>query len=168
MLELNLRRASVEDAQPLQAIRSMEGVRENVLGLVTDRIVDCESYLRGLGSNSHLLVAEYNTILVGAASLYVQQHPLRLHCANLSMMVHQKFQGMGIGTKLLQSLLVLADEQLGIFRIDLEVFFDNRRAIKLYESFGFSYESTLKYAIIRHGRYADLARMVRFKDRIDD
>lgn len=80
------------------------------------------------------------------------------------MMVHKAYQGTGIGKKLMSEILDLADNWLMVVRIELGVFTDNEKAIKLYEKFGFKIEGTKKYAAIKNGRYADEYIMARYKN----
>ena len=78
------------------------------------------------------------------------------------MMVRTEYQGQGIGRRLMENLLELADNWLMLVRIELEVTTDNERAITLYQSFGFEVEGKKKYAIIKDGKYADLLLMGRY------
>ena len=53
------------------------------------------------------------------------------------MAVREDWQGKGVGTKLLEVALDLADNWLGLTRLDLRIFTDNGAAIALYRRFGF-------------------------------
>ena len=79
------------------------------------------------------------------------------------MMVHDQFQGRGIGRKLLAALLDVADNYLGLVRVELEVFPDNARAIRLYEGMGFEPEGRKRKAIFRHGEHQDGLLMARVR-----
>ena len=48
-----------------------------------------------------------------------------------------------------------------LLRLELTVFSDNHRAIRLYESLGFVHEGTHRAYAMRHGRYADANVMAR-------
>jgi putative acetyltransferase len=45
----------------------------------------------------------------------------------------------------------------------LSVFFDNEKAIKLYEKFGFEKEGIIRKGAIRNGEYVDEIMMSRIK-----
>ena len=57
----------------------------------------------------------------------------------------------------------VADNYLMLVRVELEVFTDNQRAIRLYERFGFETEGVRRMAAVRQGRYADLQVMARLR-----
>ena len=56
-------------------------------------------------------------------------------------------------------LLELADHWLSARRVELEVFTDNERAIRLYERAGFEREGVLRAYAFRDGAYADVLLM---------
>ncbi len=56
------------------------------------------------------------------------------------MSVHDDFQNRGVGSALMAAMIELADNWLGLRRIELEVYADNAAAIHLYEKFGFVIE----------------------------
>jgi putative acetyltransferase len=79
------------------------------------------------------------------------------------MAVRDDRQGKGVGTKLLEAALDLADNWLGLTRLDLRVFADNSPAIALYRKFGFEVGGTHKRFALRGGEYADADVMARLK-----
>lgn len=78
------------------------------------------------------------------AGLHVRKLPRQRHSAVLGIMVHSDFHGKGVGNRLMETLVDLADNWLLLKRIDLTVFPDNHGAIKRYEKFGFVVEGTMK------------------------
>jgi RimJ/RimL family protein N-acetyltransferase len=62
----------------------------------------------------------------------------------------------GYGTEAVQLLLQHGFETLNLHRIFLRVFSTNPRARRSYEKAGFILEGTLREAVYRHGRYADV------------
>ena len=61
------------------------------------------------------------------------------------MGVHPDFRRRGIGARLLRAALTHA-HQIGLERVELEVFASNRVARQLYERQGFTVEGTLRRA----------------------
>ncbi|MBY6801678.1 GNAT family N-acetyltransferase [Clostridium botulinum] len=163
-----IRAVSPEDYKEINEIRCMIGVRENILGRISERLEQSKEFIQSLGSNNHLLVAEIKEEdekkVVGVIGLNINSNPRTKHTASLGMMVHKAYQGNGIGKKLMSEILDLADTWLMLARIELGVFTDNEKAIKLYEKFGFKIEGTKKYAAIKNGRYADEYIMARYKN----
>ncbi len=62
----------------------------------------------------------------------------------------------GYGTEVMQLLLRHGFETLNLHRIYLRVFSTNLRARRSYEKAGFVMEGTMREAVYRHGRYADI------------
>jgi ribosomal protein S18 acetylase RimI-like enzyme len=67
----------------------------------------------------------------------------RWHVGELSMGIHREHRGQGLGQKLVMSALSEC-RHLDYHKIELTVFADNARAIRLYESTGFEPEGRLK------------------------
>lgn len=167
-MNLNIRAIRIEDAKFINEMRRMEGVRENILGLTSERIGRSESFINGLSEYEHLLVAEVEEDgvkkVVGNIGLHINRNPRTRHSASIGIMVHKDYQGKGIGRRLFEEILDLADNWLMLVRLELGVFVDNQRAINLYKSMGFKIEGTRKYAAIRNGKYEDEYMMARYNN----
>ncbi len=83
-------------------------------------------------SFSKILVAEVDGKLAGFAVLWIL--PPEAYLANIA--VDPEFQGLGIGTRLLEAVEEMAKDS-GANYIILEVRVSNKAAIRLYEKFGF-------------------------------
>ncbi|WP_027309341.1 GNAT family N-acetyltransferase [Caloramator sp. ALD01] len=161
-----IRPIRLEDAEAINEMRRMDGVRETILGIKSERINKTEDFIKGLGANDHILVAEVNKVekkVFGVVGLHINASLRARHSASVWIMVHKDYQGMGIGKALLKEVLDLADNWLKLVRVELSVFVDNERAINLYKSLGFQIEGTKKYAAIKNGEYADEFIMARYK-----
>lgn len=166
MLNFLIRSVRIEDATDINEMRRMDGVRENTLGLFSERVLQSEGRINGLSEHDHLLVSEVEENgmkkVIGVAGLHVNRNPRLRHSASIGIMVHADYQGKGIGTALLKKIIDLADNWLMLVRIELTVFIENDGAVKLYKSLGFEIEGTKKYAGIRNGKYADEYVMARY------
>ena len=69
-----------------------------------------------------------------------------------------------IGTALLKELVDLAENWVGVTRIELTVYTDNAAAIALYEKLGFVIEGTSRNYALRNGEYVDVYQMARLKE----
>lgn len=105
--------------------------------------------------NAHHLVAEIDGRVVGSLGLHTQTPPRRRHVGEIGMTVHDGFQGQGVGTALMVAMIDLADNWLGLQRIELHVYTDNDPAVHLYEKFGFVIEGTARRFALRGGAYVD-------------
>ncbi len=105
--------------------------------------------------------------IVGNLGLHTfPNRPRRRHVGTLGMAVRDDWQGRGVGTALVRAALELADNWLGLTRLELEVFTDNEPALKLYRKFGFETEGTLRAFAFRAGVYVDAYVMARLSPRI--
>lgn len=165
-----IRPVKLEDAVSVNEMRRMDGVRENTLGIFSERVTRAEDFIKGLTEYEHLLVAEVDENgakkAVGLVGLHVSRNPRLRHSASIGIMVHVDYQGKGIGTALLKKVIDLADNWLMLMRLELTAFVENERAVKLYQSFGFQIEGTKKYAAIRNGKYADEYLMARYNIKV--
>jgi putative acetyltransferase len=100
---------------------------------------------------------------VGSAAIFRPQNPRRQHLAGLGMMVHRDYWGLGIGSRLMEAILDLADNWLCLHRVYLEVNTDNPRAVALYEKFGFVIEGRHRLHAFGDGRMADSFFMGRIR-----
>ena len=77
--------------------------------------------------------------------------------AELGIMIGEKsIWNQGYGTETMQLLLQHGFETLNLNRIYLRVYSTNPRAIRAYEKAGFVMEGTLRQAVYKHGKYADV------------
>jgi putative acetyltransferase len=102
--------------------------------------------------------------VIGELSLHsFPNAPRRRHVGQIGMAVHDDWQGKGAGTALMQATVDLADKWLNLTRLELEVYTDNERAIKLYQKFDFVTEGTLRRFAFRDGQYVDAYLMARVR-----
>ena len=138
----SIRPVRPQDAPGINAIRSMRGTMEDVLGMPSNRDEQAERFLTSLGSDDHYFVAaavleDGTEQVIGSVNLHVESGRMR-HCGGIGLMVHPDFQGRGIGRALLDAALDIADNWLMLKRVELTVFTDNARAVALYQSLGFT------------------------------
>jgi len=107
------------------------------------------------------LVAELDGRVVGSAGLHPAPQLRRRHVAMLGISVDPTTQSKGVGTALMRALCEYADGWAQILRIELTVFTDNARAIRLYERFGFRLEGTHRAYALCEGVFADVHAMAR-------
>jgi putative acetyltransferase len=161
---VTLRRATMADAEALAALLADEAVYAGVLQMPYPTAEMWRKRLEPeVTDNGSLhLVAVAEGAVIGRAGIGVQgTSPRRRHAGWLGMTVGADWQGKGVGTLLLNSLLDWADNWAGLMRIELTVYTDNTRAIALYERSGFVHEGTHRAYALRAGRYVDAHAMAR-------
>ena len=83
------------------------------------------------------------------------------HSGRLGMGVLRDYRRKGYGTRLMEATLSAAKE-IGLERIELEVYASNDPAIKLYEKRGFMHEGAKRKARKLDGEYDDIILMALF------
>jgi len=97
--------------------------------------IDINKYARKIIKYSVTFEAWNKSELVGLAAVYFNNENTRIgFCTNLSVL--KEFQGMGIGTDLMNRVLNYG-KGIGFIRLDLETKFVNKKAISFYKNFGF-------------------------------
>jgi putative acetyltransferase len=114
------------------------------------------------GSPDLLLLAERDGKVLGSAGLHpVGTQLRRRHAMMLGISVSAAAQGQGVGNALMTALLDYADNWAQVLRVELTVFHDNERAVRLYERHGFVHEGRMKAYAMRNGEYVDVLAMAR-------
>lgn len=108
-------------------------------------------------------IADVDDKVAGHLTILLNSRPRRKHAASFGIAVHPEFQGKGVGKALMTDLLDIADNRLGLVRVELVVFADNARAIALYEQFGFAHEGRQRKDVLRGGELCDGLRMARIR-----
>lgn len=159
-----IRRVDVGDAPALQALFSCPSVIRNSLQMPYPSLSHWQKRLAEMQDNTHALVAcdEANRA-IGYGALIQPSQRRRAHTASVALVVHEDWQGKGVGRQLLGALLDYADNWLGVTRLELHVYADNERAIALYRQLGFEQEGRLQADSFRDGEYVDGLLMARLR-----
>ncbi len=161
---LILRPTTMEDAEQLHHLQTLPGTTWGTNQTTSQTLEQVRDRLEGVVTdpNSHSLIAELQGRIVGTASLHVGNRKRRF-TGGLGITVHDDFVNRGIGRALLEALLDLADNTLGLKRVELDVIVDNAAAIHLYETLGFEREGTRRAALFRGDAFVDLLLMGRLR-----
>lgn len=169
-MEINIRAINIGDAKDVNVIRTMDGVRETILGVTSERITSAEDFINNLGPNDHHYVAEIEENgkkkVIGTCGLSIYASSRLRHSAKIGIMIHKDYQGLGVGRKLIETILELADNWLMLVRVELTVFEDNLKAQSLYKSVGFEIEGTMRNSAIRNGKYENEYLMSRINKKL--
>lgn len=144
-----IRAAEPCDAEGLARLANLPGYRHHTLRLPFESVETTRHRLferRGPGLT--LLVACLDDEIVGSGSVN-RLSGRRSHVGQIGMGVHDDHRRRGIGRGLLDALIDLSDNWLGLVRLELDVMVDNAGAIALYEAAGFEVEGRLRAAALR-------------------
>lgn len=126
---------------------------------------DEEKWVENKQPGSHRFVAELDGKVVGSASISQNLRARMTHSGGFGLLVHADYWGQGVGSALTAAALDLADNWLGLMRVELEVFAENSAAIHIYEKFGFEIEGTRRMAMFGgDGRFHDEHVMARLRN----
>ena len=109
------------------------------------------------------LIACLDERIIGNIGMNPALGPRRRHVADVGMGVHDDFAGRGIGQQLMEAAIDLADNWYNYSRLELTVYTDNDRAIRLYKRCGFEEEGILRRYAFRDGEFVDALTMARLK-----
>ena len=162
MSEVTIRATEPFDAEAIHAILTCPGVVANTLGLPWRPVQDTRERAE-LRPGWHSFVALVDCQVVGNLGLHISQNPRRRDVADIGMAVHDDFQNRGVGSAMMSAMVDLADNWLGLRRIELQVWTDNAPAVHLYEKFGFVIEGTGRQYARRAGELVDAYFMARLR-----
>jgi putative acetyltransferase len=158
-----LRPAHPNDAPDFARFMSEESVYSNLLQLPFPGIEMWRKKLESLPEGAIHLVAERDGHVIASSGLFPSNpgNLRRRHAMSFGISVAREAQGQGVGTALMTALLDWVDNWAQVLRVELSVFADNERAIRLYERFGFEREGLCRAYAMRNGRLADTVTMAR-------
>jgi len=139
-------------------------VRENLLVFVPLSTAAEERWVEGLldRPDDHVFgveaLIEGHWRHVGNIGLHgIERHHRR---AEIGIVIGEKGAwGQGYGTEAMALMMRFAFHELGMHRIELEVFETNLRAIKTYRALGFVEEGVRRESIFQGGRFIDAIHM---------
>lgn len=160
---LTLRALRPADAEQFHALLQLPAVADGNPHSPFKTLAQTRESMTKFDSTMRVLVAMLDDTLVGAAQLAPLQGR-RAHAGVISVSVHDAWHGRGIGSRLVSEVLDLADNWLGLRRVELNLFADNRAALALYRKFGFEIEARQRGAVLRRGVLIDCYLMARLRD----
>ncbi|MBX5476438.1 MAG: GNAT family N-acetyltransferase [Clostridia bacterium] len=161
-MDVIIRPVRVEDAEAIHEMRTRPRCMWGTLQIPSLTVEQVRKQIAEMPDTMHSFVAEVDGRVVGQISLHLRRGR-SAHCAEIGMMVHDDYQGRGIGTRLMEAIVDLADRWLGLQRIELEVYPDNEPAVRLYRRFGFVEEGRRRAAAWRDGAFTDTLIMGRLR-----
>jgi putative acetyltransferase len=163
--EITVRAAEPSDVEAIHAILRCPRVVAGTLQLPWRPLDYTRRIFGQTPSDTYALVAVVNPNqrVVGQIDLEVQHGARRRDVGKFGMAVHDDYQNQGVGSALMVAMIELADGWLGLRRLELEVWADNRAAIHLYEKFGFVIEGTGREYGRRAGQLVDAHFMARVR-----
>lgn len=114
-------------------------------------------------ANSIMLLAESDDQVVGMATVAAVDNDRQGHVAEIGVSIIQEYWGYGIGSILTEEMIEFANHT-DLKVLTLEVVTENKRAINLYQKFGFNIVGTLSKRLKNDYHYYDTYIMERLKN----
>ncbi len=164
LLSVTIRAFQMDDWRDVSELWQEPEVIWGTLQMPYQSLDDIRRRLENPPERIHRLVAVTDDDrVIGMLGLEVG-HGRWAHLGRIGMMVHPDYHNQGVGSRLMQAAVNLAERWLNLSRIELTVYTDNSAAIHLYEKFGFQIEGTLRRYAYRDGEYVDAYMMARVKE----
>jgi len=160
---LHIRKAIVADRDAIE--RNINAVCREGIYLVPSRFVMPPRWRKILAAggeldNDLIVVAEVDGRVVGHGRMFTTPGT-SAHVAELGMAIIAEFRDQGTGSQIVSYMLDWA-RQKELRKVTLGVFASNKRAIHVYEKFGFTVEGVLTQQHRVDEQYVDEIMMARF------
>lgn len=162
-IEITIRHAEPDDYEAVHRVFAGPKAIAGTLQLPLPSVQTWRERLSETTEGHYQLVACVDDEVVGELTLWASNNPRLHHIGGFGMAVRDDWQGKGIGSALMEAALDLADNWLGLTRLELQVYVDNKAGIALYEKFGFEVEGTHRRHAFRDGEYVDAYSMARLR-----
>lgn len=152
----------VEDAKKIVDFYNYVGGETSFLSFEKDEyplgVKEQEDDIKGLEGNVNntMLLALDGDEIVGIATINSSHKIKSRHEGELGIVVAKKYQGQGIGSRLIEMLIDWCKGNGVTTRIRLDTRTDNTMAVSLYLKFGFVVEGCLRNQTLLNGKYYDL------------
>ena len=160
-MEIKIREIEVEDYKELlDFMKKVKGETNFLRGYPNEIKLSYEDEKEHIkkvktSETSNYFVVMKNNKMIGCIGFNGNTARKMKHYGTIGISVLKEYWGRGIATALLEKLISWAKEK-GIKKINLDVFENNKRAIKLYEKFGFKLEGCIEDGIFDGENYINL------------
>jgi len=159
--EISIRHAELADCKEIHQLLSEPQIIYWTAGLPFASIPSAEKFCQP-DPNQYALVAASARSIIGFIMLSVCSNRRMRHVGQIgSLAVSSAWQGYGVGSRLVKSVIDLADNWLNLRRLELLVYSDNKSGIALYTKYGFEQEGLARQLVFRAGEYVDTLLMGR-------
>lgn len=99
-------------------------------------------------ANNLSLVALAGEKIIGMASVLAEDNPRVAHIGEVGISILKDYWGMGLGAAMMEEIIWWAENSGVIRRLELTVQTRNKRAIHLYQKFGFTQEGKMQRSFL--------------------
>lgn len=161
LADIVIRRAEPSDAAGIARTFLSRSTAAGTLQNPYPSVADWVERLGRDAASNYIFVALAGDDVIGHSGLHGNKNARRQHVWGLGIGIREDWQRRGVGTRLMQTVIDLADNWLGALRMELTVYSDNVAALALYRKFGFEHEGVHRAFALRDGRFVDAVAMAR-------
>ncbi len=161
--DITIQRLTEAHLEGVTALYNDQAVCRQVLQMPYQSIDVWRQRLAASDDRSVKLVALHNGEVIGNIGLEQYSRIRQRHVGAFGMGVASSWQGRGVGSRLLEAVLDVADNWMNLRRVELTVYWDNEAAMGLYRKFGFEVEGRFRDYAVRDGVFVDAVSMARLR-----
>ncbi|SFC54369.1 Protein N-acetyltransferase, RimJ/RimL family [Alkalibacterium subtropicum] len=109
--------------------------------------------------NNSVFVALVDDKVIGIASIHGSDKPKIEHIGDIGIVIDKAYWGYGLGTLMMEELLLWADASPVLSRLQLQVQERNTRARHIYEKLGFKLEAIIERGVKDEGQLLNVCLM---------
>lgn len=109
--------------------------------------------------NNCVFVALVEEQVIGIASIHASDKPKIEHIGDIGIVIDKDYWGFGLGSLMMEELLLWADDSPVLSRLQLQVQERNSRARHLYEKLGFKLEAIMERGVKDDGQLLNVCLM---------
>ena len=157
---VKIRKATLKDLKEITKIYN-EAILNSVATFDTEikSLQEQKTWFENHGSKNPIFVAEQNGFVIGWASLSQwSDRCAYLETAEISLYVKAKYQGKGVGKKLMES-IIKEGKKVGLHAIIARITQGNKLSVHLHKKFGFKQIGVMKEVGQKFGKRLDVYLM---------
>lgn len=172
-MNIKITKAVPDDAERLlEYLKTVGGESDNLLFGAAGLPISVEDERKIIGGimksdKDCMLVARDDDTIIGVGQFSCNTSPRISHQGRIAMSVLKRCWGQGVGSAIMRELIDFAKNTAHAEIISLEVRSDNKRAIALYQKFGFERFGTYKRFFLIDGNYYDADYMNLYLKQVD-
>jgi len=150
---LTLQRAALAESDEyfVRTLEEFDAAREDAAHDLQSLLSEC---------NSLWLIADRDGQVIASLDFHGGEFARTRHVGSFGMTVHSDYRNLGVGTGMVEMLLLWATEHPTIEKLCTNLFTNNTRAIALFSRFGFQSEGRRhREFLVGPGRYLDALQL---------
>lgn len=160
---VTIRRCEPDDAGRIMAIFSQPGVYKMALDLPYTPARKWKDFVSVTSDNIYCLVAIIDNVVVGCSRFVILPKPCQKHIGTFGIFVDENYRRDGVGNRIMEAVIDLAENWLGMLKLEVTVSVSNQLCLNLCKKYGFEIEGLSKMFAYADGQYIDAYHLARIR-----